>query len=145
MQLYFHQTKINWAALEHQGQSFTVNSASGDSANGDAGDDSSRDQGGGTGTQTLVKPEPILKEPSFYKVILLNDDFTPMDFVVHVLQKFFNKNIDDANKVMMQVHQQGSGIAGVFSHEIAETKVYLVNDYAKRNQHPLKSVMEKDA
>ena len=78
-------------------------------------------------------------------MILLNDDFTPIDFVVHVLQKFFNKNIDDANKVMMQVHQQGSGIAGVFSHEIAETKVYLVNDYAKRNQHPLKSVMEKDA
>lgn len=106
----------------------------------------SRDDDGGApgaGTQTLVKPKPALSEPSFYKVILLNDDFTPMDFVVHVLQKFFNKNIEDATRIMMQVHQQGSGVAGIFSHEIAETKVYIVNDYARKSKHPLKCTLEK--
>lgn len=97
----------------------------------------------GTGTQTLVRPKNELKEPSFYKVVLLNDDFTPMDFVVHVLQKFFSKNMDEANRIMMQVHQQGSGVAGIFSHEIAETKVYVVNDYARKSKHPLKCTMEK--
>jgi ATP-dependent Clp protease adaptor protein ClpS len=97
----------------------------------------------GTGTQTLVKPKPVLNEPSFYKVVLLNDDFTPMDFVVNVLQRFFSKSMEEANKVMMQVHQQGSGVAGVFSHEVAETKVYIVNDYARKNKHPLKATMEK--
>lgn len=99
----------------------------------------------GAGTQTLVKPKQELKEPAFYKVVLLNDDFTPMDFVVHVLQKFFGKTGDDANKIMLQVHHQGSGVAGVFSFEIAETKVYLVNDYARKNKHPLKCVMEKSS
>lgn len=99
--------------------------------------------GPGSGTQTLVKPEPELKEPPFYKVVLLNDDFTPMDFVVHILQKFFLKNLEDASRIMMQVHQHGSGVAGIYSHEIAETKVYVVNDYARKNKHPLKCVMEK--
>jgi len=99
----------------------------------------------GAGTHTLVKPEPRLKEPSFFKVILLNDDFTPMDFVVLVLTKFFAKSTEEATKIMLQVHHQGSGVAGVFSHEIAETKVYLVNDFSRKNKHPLKCVMEKDA
>ncbi len=97
----------------------------------------------GTGTQTLVRPEPKLKEPSYYKVILLNDDFTPMDFVVHVLQKFFNRSAEDSNQIMMQVHQQGAGVAGIYSHEVAETKVYVVNDYARKSKHPLKCTMEK--
>lgn len=95
----------------------------------------------GTGTQTLTKPK--LEEPKFYKVVLLNDDFTPMDFVVHVLAKFFQKNADEATKIMLEVHHQGSGVAGTFSFEIAETKVYLVNDYSRKNKHPLKCVMEK--
>ena len=95
------------------------------------------------GTQTLVQSKPKLKEPPMYKVILLNDDFTPMDFVVHVLTKFFAKSAEEANKIMLQVHHQGSGVAGVFSHEIAETKTYLVN-YARKNKHPLKCVMEKE-
>jgi ATP-dependent Clp protease adaptor protein ClpS len=103
------------------------------------------DDKSGTGTQTLVRPDNQLKEPSFYKVILLNDDFTPMDFVVHVLQKFFNHNGEEANRIMMQVHQQGAGVAGIFSHEIAETKVYIVNDYARKNKHPLKCTMEKSS
>lgn len=106
-------------------------------------DDSNSEDKPGSGTQTLVKPKPEIKEPSFYKVILLNDDFTPMDFVVHVLQKFFAKKTDEANVIMMQVHQQGAGVAGVYSHEAAETKVYVVNDYAKKNKHPLKCTMEK--
>lgn len=105
--------------------------------------DGNNDDKAGTGTQTLVRPEPQIKEPSYYKVILLNDDFTPMDFVVHVLQKFFNRTGDDANRIMMQVHQQGSGVAGIYSHEIAETKVYVVNDYARKSKHPLKCTMEK--
>lgn len=100
---------------------------------------------GDSGTQTLVQSKPRLKEPPQYKVILLNDDFTPMDFVVHVLSKFFNKSQDEAQKIMLQVHHQGSGVAGVFSHEIAETKTYLVNDYSRKNKHPLKCVMEKES
>jgi len=107
------------------------------------GNGDSPDHGPGSGTQTLIKPKPEIKEPPMYKVILLNDDFTPMDFVVHVLQKFFHKDTQAANQIMMQVHQQGAGVAGVYSFEIAETKVYVVNDYAKKNKHPLKSVMEK--
>lgn len=116
------------------------NSAENDSSDGS--NDGTSD--GRSGTQTLVRPKAEIKEPSLYKVVLLNDDFTPMDFVVHILQKFFFKTMDEANKVMMQVHMQGSGVAGVFSHEIAETKVYIVNDYARKNKHPLKCVMEKE-
>jgi ATP-dependent Clp protease adaptor protein ClpS len=103
--------------------------------------DSEKDSG--TGTQTLVQSKPRLQEPPMFKVILLNDDFTPMDFVVHILSKFFAKTNEEATHIMLQVHQQGSGVAGIFSHEIAETKVYLVNDYSKKNKHPLKCVMEK--
>ena len=99
----------------------------------------------GSGTQTLVRAEPKLKEPSMYKVILVNDDFTPMDFVVHILQKFFSKNGEEAQRIMMQVHQQGSGVAGIYAHEIAETKVFVVNDYARKNRHPLKCTMEKSS
>lgn len=95
----------------------------------------------GSGTQVLSRPK--VKKPSMYKVVLLNDDFTPMDFVVHVLKKFFKKSDSEASRIMLQVHHQGSGVAGVFSHEIAESKVYLVNDYARHHEHPLKSVMEE--
>ena len=103
------------------------------------------DDEGASGTQTLVRAKPKLQEPPQYKVILLNDDFTPMDFVIHVLGKFFAKAGEEATRIMLQVHHQGSGVAGIFSHEIAETKTYLVNDYARKNKHPLKCVMEKEA
>ncbi len=93
-----------------------------------------------TGIIEKVKVE----EPSFYKVILLNDDFTPMDFVTHVLQKFFNKSPEEAQKVMLDVHKKGQGIAGIFSFEVAETKVFLTNNLAKQNKYPLKCTMEKD-
>jgi ATP-dependent Clp protease adaptor protein ClpS len=102
------------------------------------------DKGERSGTQTLVRPDQKLKEPSLYKVILLNDDFTPMDFVVLVLTQFFKKTSEDATRIMLEVHTKGAGVAGVFTHEVAETKVYLVNDFAKKNKHPLKCVMEKE-
>lgn len=85
-----------------------------------------------------------VKKPSLYKVILLNDDFTPMDFVVYVLKSFFNKTDDEAHDIMLQVHKDGAGIAGVYSFEIAEMKSAQVNITAKENQHPLKSVVEKE-
>lgn len=79
-----------------------------------------------------------------FKVILLNDDYTPMDFVTLVLKKFFNKDSAEADKIMMQVHHEGRGIAGVFNHETAETKVHLVNTYSDQQKHPLQCIMEKD-
>lgn len=100
------------------------------------------DEGGGT--QTLVKPQNQVKEPSFYKVILLNDDFTPMDFVVHILKKFFRLSDGEANRIMIEVHKKGAGIAGVFAKEIAETKVFLVNEYSRKSQYPLKCILEKE-
>ena len=95
----------------------------------------------GVGTAPITQPRT--KTPSMYRVLLLNDDFTPMDFVIRILQKFFAKNMTEATKIMLQVHQQGAGVAGVFTYEIAETKVYQVNQFAKQQQHPLKCTMEK--
>lgn len=99
---------------------------------------------GDSQTGTLTKTRPKVKEPSMYKVVLLNDDFTPMDFVVQILRKFFHKSDPEATNIMLQVHHQGAGVAGVFSHEVAETKVYLVSEFARQNQHPLKCIMEKN-
>ncbi len=96
-----------------------------------------------SGVRTAPITRPRTKTPSMYRVLLLNDDFTPMDFVIHVLQKFFAKNMTEATTIMLQVHQQGAGVAGVFTYEIAETKVYQVNQAAKQNKHPLKCTMEK--
>ncbi|RME15976.1 MAG: ATP-dependent Clp protease adapter ClpS [Bdellovibrio sp.] len=92
--------------------------------------------------QTLTRPR--VKPPDMYKVVLLNDDFTPMDFVVHVLQKFFKKSLSEANRIMLQVHHEGAGVAGVYSKEVAETKVYQVNNYSKKHQHPLQCIYEKE-
>jgi ATP-dependent Clp protease adaptor protein ClpS len=92
----------------------------------------------------LVEEEkPKLKQPPLYKVILLNDDYTPMDFVVHVLKIFFGMNDDTATHIMLQIHHQGKGICGTFTREIAETKVAHVNNYARENQQPLLCIMEK--
>jgi ATP-dependent Clp protease adaptor protein ClpS len=84
------------------------------------------------------------KEPVNYLVILLNDDYTPMDFVTHILQKFFHKSREEAETVMMQVHQQGRGIAGIYNYETAETKVHLVNTYSDQQKHALQCIMEKE-
>ncbi len=85
-----------------------------------------------------------VKKPSLYKVILLNDDFTPMDFVVYVLKSFFNKTDSEAHDIMLQVHEDGSGVAGIYTFEVAEMKSAQVNMYARDNKHPLKSVIEKE-
>ena len=91
----------------------------------------------------VQEAKPKLKKPPLYKVILLNDDFTPMDFVIEVLMDFFNMSEDRATRVMLQVHTQGMGVCGVYSKEVAETKVYIVNDYSRENQHPLLCAMEE--
>jgi len=96
-----------------------------------------------TGTAVITRTKPVTKKPNLYRVLLLNDDFTPMEFVVHVLQHFFNKSQDDAYRIMMHVHQNGVGECGVFTYEVAETKVTLVMDFARQHQHPLQCVMEK--
>jgi ATP-dependent Clp protease adaptor protein ClpS len=85
-----------------------------------------------------------LKLPALYKVILNNDDYTPMDFVVEILVSFFNMNVEAATRIMLDVHTSGKGICGIFSREIAETKVAQVNNYSRENQHPLLCTMEKE-
>ena len=94
--------------------------------------------------QSLVfeDTEHEIKEPSMYKVLIINDDFTPMDFVIDVLVRFFHMNEERATQVMMHVHTRGKGLCGIFTHEIAETKMLMVNQYAKDNNHPLLCVME---
>lgn len=92
----------------------------------------------------LTHTKPKVKRPPLYKVILLNDDFTPMDFVVHVLQRFFRMTLEHATRVMLNVHQKGVGVCGVFTYEVAETKVRQVTDYARKHQHPLQCTLEKE-
>ena len=100
---------------------------------------------GGRDGNTVLAPRvrTAAKRPSLYRVLLLNDDYTPMEFVVHVLEKFFNKTLDDATTIMLHVHQTGVGECGVYPYEIAETKVTLVMDFARQHRHPLQCVMEK--
>lgn len=101
---------------------------------------------GGSGLQQglLTKPKAKPKKPSLYKVLLLNDDYTPMEFVVHVLEQFFRKGHDEAMQIMLHVHTKGVGVCGVFTYEVAETKVTQVVDYARKHQHPLQCTMEKE-
>lgn len=99
-------------------------------------------QDGETGVVTRTAPKT--KKPSLYKVLLLNDDFTPMEFVVHVLERFFRKSRDEATAIMLQVHQTGVGVCGVFTFEIAESKVTQVMDFARQHQHALQCAMEKE-
>ena len=102
--------------------------------------------GGGTrtGTGTVVKTRPKTKKPSMYRVLLLNDDYTPMEFVVHVLERFFNKSREAATEIMLHVHHRGVGVCGVYTFEVAETKVTQTIDFARRHQHPLQCTMEKE-
>src|SRR5437868_14861414 len=92
----------------------------------------------------ITSTAPKTKRPSLYKVLLLNDAYTPMEFVVRVLERFFNKGREEATRIMLQVHQKGVGICGVFTYEIAETKVAQVMDFARQHQHPLQCTMEKE-
>ena len=97
----------------------------------------------GTGTGVVTKTKPKLKKPSLYRVLLLNDDYTPMEFVVFVLERYFQKNRDEATTIMLHVHNHGVGECGIYTYEVAETKVTQVMDFARQNQHPLQCVMEK--
>lgn len=114
------------------------------SGNG-SGNGQNRDPGrNAPDTGVLTEVRPRTKKPSMYKVLLLNDDYTPMEFVVHVLQHFFRLSIEDATRVMLQVHHKGVGVCGVFTFEVAETKVTAVTDFARKEQHPLQCTLEKE-
>jgi ATP-dependent Clp protease adaptor protein ClpS len=106
-------------------------------------EDADRKENGRTDTGTITKAKPKTKRPNLYRVLLLNDDYTPMEFVVLVLQDVFNKSREDAMRIMLHVHTQGVGECGVYPYEVAETKVTRVMDAARKNQHPLQCVMEK--
>lgn len=92
----------------------------------------------------LLKPKPKTRKPSLYKVLLLNDDYTPMEFVVHVLERFFSKTREEATDIMLHVHRRGVGLCGIFTYEIAEMKVNQVMDFARSNEQPLQCTMEKE-
>jgi ATP-dependent Clp protease adaptor protein ClpS len=100
---------------------------------------------GGDGSSTVIatKTKTKTKRPSLYRVLILNDDYTPMEFVVHVLEKFFNKDREGATQIMLHVHHHGVGECGVYTYEVAETKVTQVMDFARKHQHPLQCIMEK--
>lgn len=98
----------------------------------------------GVKSAVITQTKPKTQKPSMYRVLLLNDDYTPMEFVVYVLEQFFNKSREDATRIMLHVHQHGVGVCGVFTYEVAETKVAQVVDAARRHQHPLQCTMEKD-
>ena len=106
-------------------------------AAGKEGDDA------GTGLGVATRTRTRTKKPSLYKVLMLNDDYTPMEFVVLCLQQFFKMSTEDATRVMLHVHQRGVGVCGLFTYEVAETKVNQVIDFARQNQHPLQCTLEK--
>ena len=104
-------------------------------------DDGGRDGGDQLGVATKTRTKP--KKPSMFKVLMLNDDYTPMEFVVMCLKRFFGMDLEAATRVMLHVHQKGVGVCGIFPYEIAETKVNQVMDFARQNQHPLQCTLEK--
>ncbi|WP_235035230.1 ATP-dependent Clp protease adapter ClpS [Roseomonas sp. 18066] len=109
----------------------------GDVGGGDGGQD-------GSNTGVVVKTRTRTRKPAMYKVLMLNDDYTPMEFVVHVLERFFQKNREEATRIMLHVHRRGVGVCGVYTYEVAETKVTQVMDLARQNQHPLQCTIEKE-
>jgi len=132
---------------ELTGRRMTMNVRAGgneEDGNGGGPGDGGNGTGPGTGTGIVTKTKPKAKRPSRYKVLLLNDDYTPMEFVVHILERFFNKPREEAVRIMLHVHRKGVGICGVFTYEVAETKVSQVIEFARRNQHPLQCTMEKE-
>ena len=118
----------------------TMSGPGGAGGNGDGGD--GRGSDGDTGVITRTRPKT--KKPNLYRVILLNDDYTPMEFVVHVLEKYFNKGREEATRIMLHVHQKGAGTCGVYTYEVAETKVTQVIDFSRQHGHPLQCTMEKE-
>jgi ATP-dependent Clp protease adaptor protein ClpS len=102
-----------------------------------------RKEPGGPGTAVITKTKPQTKRPNMYRVLILNDDYTPMEFVVHILERFFGKDHEAATRIMLHVHHHGIGECGIYTYEVAETKVTQVMDFARKHQHPLQCVMEK--
>jgi len=98
----------------------------------------------GPNTGVIVKAKPKTKKPAMYKVLMLNDDYTPMEFVVHILERFFSKTREEATRIMLHFHRRGVGICGVYTYEVAETKVTQVMDFARQHQHPLQCTLEKE-
>jgi ATP-dependent Clp protease adaptor protein ClpS len=112
-------------------------------AGNDRDDDHQPGTAGGGTALAVETARPALKPPAMYKVMLLNDDFTPMDFVVEILESFFSMNREQATRVMLTVHTQGKAVCGIYSRDVAETKVAQVIDYARRHQHPLMANIEQ--
>lgn len=108
-------------------------------------DDPPRKQGGNDDSHisVVIQARPETRRPAMYKVLMLNDDYTPMEFVVHVLERFFSKSREEATNIMLNVHKKGVGVCGVFTFEVAESKVTQVMDLARQNQHPLQCMIEK--
>ena len=134
--------------FDMRGAAFATATVAGQALRLSAGDDE-KDPGGSDGgskfdTGTITRARPKTKRPSLYRVLLLNDDYTPMEFVVLVLQDVFNKTREEAMRIMLHVHNQGVGECGIYPFEVAETKVTRVMDSARKNQHPLQCVMEKE-
>ena len=109
---------------------------------GKGGPGRGNDEEGKTGLVTKTRPKT--KKPSLYKVLLLNDDYTPMEFVVHVLERYFNKGREEATRIMLHVHHKGVGVCGVYTYEVAETKVTQVMDFSRQHGHPLQCTLEKE-
>ena len=95
-------------------------------------------------SNTLLEEKVEVKKPSFYQVLIMNDDYTPMEFVILVLEKYFGKSRSEATQIMLHVHQKGIGVCGLYPYEIAESKVVQVMDFAKKNEHPLQCTLEKE-
>jgi len=108
----------------------------------DKGPNKGNEEDGRTGLVTKTRPKT--KRPHLYKVLLLNDDYTPMEFVVHVIEKYFNKGREEATRIMLHVHHKGVGMCGVYTYEVAETKVTQVMDFSRQHGHPLQCTMEKE-
>ena len=106
--------------------------------------DNDKRSGDNPNTGVVVKARPKTRKPAMYKVLMLNDDYTPMEFVVHVLERFFQKTREEATRIMLHVHRRGVGVCGVYTYEVAETKVTQVMDLARQNQHPLQCTIEKE-
>ena len=110
----------------------------------DGGTGDNPPDGGSPNIGVVTKTRTRTRKPAMYKVLMLNDDYTPMEFVVHVLERFFQKNREESTRIMLHVHRRGVGVCGVFTYEVAETKVTQVMDLARQNQHPLQCTIEKD-
>jgi ATP-dependent Clp protease adaptor protein ClpS len=128
---------VRWGDLADTVGSGLLKMSGRNGSNGSRGDDEGK-------TGLVTKTRPKTKKPSLYKVLLLNDDYTPMEFVVLVLERFFNKGREDATRIMLHVHHKGVGVCGVYTYEVAETKVAQVMDFSRQHQHPLQCTMEKE-